>query len=298
MSVMISTITGLDFEAVTAELRGASWLLIGLALATAQTPRLSQTASALGAASRPLPARPVYLLQLAQGYVSLAVPTSVGRVAMNVRFFQKQGLSAGAALAKGLLDRVSGVLVEATVLLGLLVVTPQTLHFDLAAPGLPEWRTVLGIVIALAVVLAIVSAALPNRRRQLHEWERSLSAEGHHTLQDLSSPRRLLLLLGGNLASVILFSATLGLFAAALGTTVSASDLVVITISVSLLAGLLPLPGGIGVVEGGLTFGLVAAGMPEDAAFAAVVLYRISTFYLPALWGYFAVRHLEHHGYL
>ena len=53
-----------------------------------------------------------------------------------------------------------------------------------------------------------------------------------------------------------------------------------------------------GVVEGALTFGLVAAGMPEDAAFAAVVLYRFSTFYLPPLWGFFAFRHLEPKHYL
>ena len=298
LSVMISTITGLDLDQLAAELRGASWWLIGIAFVTAQTPRLSQTASALGAASRRLPAGPVYLLQLAKGYVGLAVSTSAARIAVNVRFFQRQGFSSGAALAKGLLDFVTGFLIEATLLLGLLVLTPQTLHFDLDASGLPEWRTILGFLIVLAAVLAVVSVALPDRRHQIREWARSLSAEGHHTLRGLSSPRRLALLLGGNLATILLFSSTLGLFAAALGTTVSFADLVVISISVSLLAGLLPVPGGIGVVESGLMIGLVAAGMPEDAAFAAVVLYRTATFYLPSLWGYAAFRHLERRHYL
>ncbi len=36
--------------------------------------------------------------------------------------------------------------------------------------------------------------------------------------------------------------------------------------------------------EFGLTLGLTAAGMPEEAALAAVVLYRVSTFYLPPVW--------------
>jgi len=133
-------------------------------------------------------------------------------------------------------------------------------------------------------------------------WTRAVrwlrEADGRDTLRDLRSPRRLLLLLGGNLASTLLFAAALGLFTRALGTTVAFSDLTVIIISVSLLAGLLPVPGGIGVVEGGLTFGLVAVGMPEGAAFAAVVLYRIATFYLPPLWGYFALRSLERNQYL
>ena len=298
VSLMVSTITGLDAEELSAELRGASWWLVAVAFLVAQAPQLSQTVSALGAATHALPARPVYLLQLAHGYVGFAMPASAARIAMNVRFFQKQGFSAGAALAKGILDSSAGLIIEAVLLLGLLVLTPQTLHFDLDAPSLPEWRTVLGTMVIVAIAVAITSVALPGRRRQLLDWGKSLSADGHHALQGLGSPRRLSLLLGGNLATILLYAAALGLFAAALGTTVSFADLVVITISVSLLAGLLPVPGGIGVVEGGLTFGLVAAGMPEDAAFAAVILYRAATFYLPPLWGYFAFRHLERHHYL
>lgn len=66
----------------------------------------------------------------------------------------------------------------------------------------------------------------------------------------------------------------------------------------ALLSGLLPIPGGIGVAEGGLTFGLVRAGMPEEVAFAAVMLYRMSSFYLPPIWGFFAMRWLERRRFL
>jgi uncharacterized membrane protein YbhN (UPF0104 family) len=59
----------------------------------------------------------------------------------------------------------------------------------------------------------------------------------------------------------------------------------VINMSVSLLGSLVPVPGNIGVAEFGLTIGLVSAGMTDEAAFAAVLLYRIATFYLPPLWG-------------
>ena len=45
-------------------------------------------------------------------------------------------------------------------------------------------------------------------------------------------------------------------------------------------------PGGIGVTEAGLTYGLVAAGLDTETAFAAAVAYRFATFYLPPLWGY------------
>jgi uncharacterized membrane protein YbhN (UPF0104 family) len=298
LSILVSTVAGLDGQELTDELREATWWLVAAGFVVAQAPRITQTVSALGAAPRPLPFKPLYLLQLAQGYVGLAVPTSAARVAMNVRFFQKQGLSPGTALAIGGLDGLAGFLVEAALLVGLITLTPSSLQFDLDAPSLPEWRTILVSLAVLAVVLATVSVVFADRRRQVLEWARELLADGRSALSKLNSPRRLVLMLGGNVASILLFSAALGLFAAALGGIVPFADLVVVVISVSLLAGLLPVPGGIGVVESGLTLGLVAAGMPEGAAFAAVVLYRLSTTYLPPLWGFVAFRWLGRHDYL
>ncbi len=83
-----------------------------------------------------------------------------------------------------------------------------------------------------------------------------------------------------------------------MGYSIGLTELIFINISVSLLAGVLPIPGGIGVVEGGLTFGLVRAGMPEETALAAVLMYRLSTFYLPPIWGFFALKWLEKNKHL
>ena len=68
--------------------------------------------------------------------------------------------------------------------------------------------------------------------------------------------------------------------------------------SVSLLASFIPVPGGVGVTEFGLTLGLTSAGMPEEAALAAVLLYRLASFYLPPVWGFFALRWLQRNRYL
>lgn len=298
VSVLVDVVAGIDFEQVVDELGSASWPAVVGAFVVAQTPRPMQSLSTLGAAPRPIPLWPVYRLQLAQGYVGLAVPSSAARIAMNVRFFQKLGFTPGTALAMGGLDGFSGFLVEAALLIGLVVFTPQSLHFDLDEPSVPEWGTILALLVALAALLAVASILAPGRRRQFVEWARNLVADGREALRDLRSARRLLLLLGGNLGAILLFSTALGLFVRALGSSVSFGDLVMMTVSVSLLAGLLPVPGGIGVVESGLTLGLVAAGVPEEPAFAAVILYRLSTFYLPPLWGYVAFRSLERDRYL
>jgi glycosyltransferase 2 family protein len=55
----------------------------------------------------------------------------------------------------------------------------------------------------------------------------------------------------------------------------------------------IPIPGGIGVTEGAMIVGLTGLGVSSETAFAAVILYRIATFYLPPFWGWFALRWLE-----
>jgi uncharacterized protein (TIRG00374 family) len=51
------------------------------------------------------------------------------------------------------------------------------------------------------------------------------------------------------------------------------------------LGGLLPIPGGIGGIDGGLLGTLIVYGAPADATAAAVVAYRVILFWLPLLVG-------------
>ena len=79
---------------------------------------------------------------------------------------------------------------------------------------------------------------------------------------------------------------------------VALGTLLVINVCVSLFAGLMPVPGGIGVTEGALIFGLTAAGVDQATAFAATICYRMITFYLPPIWGGAAFHHMERTGLL
>jgi uncharacterized protein (TIRG00374 family) len=62
---------------------------------------------------------------------------------------------------------------------------------------------------------------------------------------------------------------------------------------VGMLANLLPLPGGIGGVDGGMIGALVAFGVSGSLALVAVLVYRFFAFWLPTLPGtiaYFQLR--------
>jgi glycosyltransferase 2 family protein len=54
-----------------------------------------------------------------------------------------------------------------------------------------------------------------------------------------------------------------------------------------------PTPGGVGAVEAALIAGLTAAGVPAASAVPAVLLFRVATFWLPALPGWWAFTSLQ-----
>ena len=294
---VLSFATGIDYDQFTTGLSGASWAWVAVGFVVAQMPRISQSVATLGSVAADLRFGPVYAMQLASGYMNLALPSVAARLAITVRFFQRQGITAAAALTSGAIDSLAGTVVQAVLLGLLLIFSESTLSFSVSGPS----RTTLvvaGAAVAL-LVLAVVAAAFVGRvRRIVAERLERWWPEVRGALGALRSSNKLVLLLIGSVTTEVLFAIALGMFAFALGTRVSLTDLLVINISVSLLSTFIPVPGGIGVSELGLTVGLTAAGMSEESALAAVLLYRISVFYVPPSWGYIAMRWLQRKRYL
>ena len=295
--MLLSALAGFDFEEFVDSLRDAAWWLVLIGFVVAQLPRVAQAVSTLGAAPVPLPLGPVYALQLAISYVNLAIPTAAARIAVNVRFFQRQGLPATTAVATGALDGVSGFIVQAMLLGSLLLFGGMSLDVDVAGPASAAIRIAWMVAVVLAIVIVVI-LVIPRLRRYVLGGVRKTVSEAVAVLRGLRSLRRLVMLFGGNLVAELLFALALGVFVQAFGYSLALHELLFINMAVSLLAGLLPVPGGVGVTEGGLIFGLTSFGVPQEVAFAAVILYRISTFYTPPIWGFFSLRWLERNRFL
>jgi uncharacterized protein (TIRG00374 family) len=90
----------------------------------------------------------------------------------------------------------------------------------------------------------------------------------------------------------------LGLCLKAFGYSATLAELILVNTFVSLFAGFMPVPGGVGVAEAGFTAGLVAIGVPSAAATSTALAFRLVTFYIPPLWGAFAMRWMRRHEYL
>jgi Lysylphosphatidylglycerol synthase TM region len=69
-------------------------------------------------------------------------------------------------------------------------------------------------------------------------------------------------------------------------------------IGIWLIIGVVPVPGGLGVVEAGLIAGLAAAGIPQDQAVAAVLIQRFFAAYLPPVWGWFTLAWMRRREYV
>jgi uncharacterized membrane protein YbhN (UPF0104 family) len=294
---VISYFGGINWSEVKTDLKDASWSWIVLGFILAQTPRLTQAVGTLGSVPARLPYGPVYALQLATCYLNLALPSAAARMAISIRFFQRQSLSGATAVASGLINSFANNVVQAILLVLLLLFSSATISLQFSSPSGDSLHLV-WILLGLLVVTVLAVVIVPALRRRVVDAWRRWWPDLRASLASLRGSNKLLLLFGGNAATEVLFAASLGVFARSLGHPLPLTELLVINMSVSLLSSFIPVPGGIGVVEFGLTTGLVAAGVPQESAFATVLLYRISTFYLPPVWGFFALRWLQRNKYL
>jgi uncharacterized protein (TIRG00374 family) len=112
------------------------------------------------------------------------------------------------------------------------------------------------------------------------------------------NPHKALGLFGGNVISQVFFALTLWAALECYGQSLGLMQLIVINSFASVLGGIMPVPGGMGVIEAGLIGGFTAAGIPQEQAVAATFTARLFTAYLPPIWGWFALNWLRRGEYI
>ena len=114
----------------------------------------------------------------------------------------------------------------------------------------------------------------------------------------LSNPRKAVMIFGGNLCSQIAYALVIDAALHAYGASLPLADIIVINSLASLVGGMAPVPGGMGVIEAGLIAGMTAAGVPQSEAVAATFTARLFTAYLPPIWGWAALQWLRRRDYV
>jgi uncharacterized protein (TIRG00374 family) len=294
VAALIPLFTSVDYDAIWEILQNANPVLIAVAFVVGHLQFIPSATSTMFAVSVTLPFWPLLTLQTASQFISLAIPSSAGRVAMNAAFLHKFGIPVPTAIAQGAIDGFSGFLVQISLLLIVLLTGDVDLGFDIDPSDIP-WLLILGI--AALIVIGVVITVL--RVRAVRDRVVPILKQAWGALRVvLRQPTRAVGLLGSSFVFWNILGLTLWLILEAVGAGLSYGSALFVAAGTSLFAGLMPVPGGVGVAEATMTALLVTFGVDQSPAFAVTAVYRAITFYLPALEGFFASRWLERNDYI
>ena len=107
-------------------------------------------------------------MQLATGYMNVALPSNLARLAVHVRFFQRQGLTPATAVAGGAIDSCASTVIQAVLLALLLLFSEASLTFELSLPS-GDTQRLLWLLGALAAAAALALVAVPRLRAAIVE---------------------------------------------------------------------------------------------------------------------------------
>jgi uncharacterized protein (TIRG00374 family) len=188
---------------------------------------------------------------------------------------------------------VAFFLIKSSVNFVAVAVLGTVMALGLAGPDLSLWLTALPAMGAVAVIAAVlivprigVGEAAPaeagRTRKALRHARKALVGGTREAVQIVRS--RNVLVITGSLGYWAWDNAVLWATFKAFGYSPPIT-VILLGYLIGQLGGLLPLPGGLGGIDGGLIGTLIVFGTPAAATAAAVVVYRAILFVLPLLLG-------------
>lgn len=242
-------------------------------------------------AFRPLGYRRTVIAQFAAMFTNRLLPSGVGAVGANYAYLHAQRQTATQAATMVTVNNLFGLLGHTLVVAVTLAVFAADVP-PLARPHVP------GVWLYAAIVglLAVGSSAwfVTGLR---HKLVRIAGTVRRHIATYRKRPARLLAALGSS--TFLTLCNMLSLYACVLAVGGHASFVVVcivFTFGISASTAL-PTPGGLGGFEAGLLAGFIGYHMPHATALAAVVLYRLISYWFTLVLGGLAFLYATRRGY-
>jgi uncharacterized membrane protein YbhN (UPF0104 family) len=212
-----------------------------------------------------------------QGAGALLPGGGVGALAIGGWLLRREGISKRQVIERSsaLFFLTSAVNVAALVAAGALLAT------GVVAGPHDLLRTVVPVLAGLVVSAAVLVVPTATRRETRDGWLHDLVAGIDGARRSMATPSWRLV---GALGYLGLDIAALWATFAATGHPLPVAPLVLAYL-VGYLANLIPVPGGFGVLEGGLAGALIAYGASATQATAAVIVYHAIAFWIPSLGG-------------
>jgi len=288
--VLLSQLAQVDLVTLVTS-ASLTWLAIAFIAAIATYPGAAWSLS--GFVTERLSLRRTVLAQIAGDFATLVSPPTLGAIAINLRYLTKAGLHPALAAASVGVSQVGAFAVHIVLLSGFAIAAGTQSDFTFDPP---PWAVIAAIVVALLIIIAF---AIPWVRRTGFSRLRPLLREVIPRLITVAQrPTKLLEGIGGILLLNFGYIITLMACVRAFDGDLNVAAIAVVYLAGATIGQVAPTPGGLGAVEAALAAGLTAAGLPGGVAVSSVLLFRLITFWIPTVPGYFAFNWLTKKGAL
>ncbi|MBI1378920.1 MAG: hypothetical protein GC157_15795 [Frankiales bacterium] len=289
--VLLSQLAQVDLVGLV---RQADWRWALLALGLAALTFVGASLSLSGFVPERLAHLRTFAAQLAAAFATLVSPPTVGAVAVNVRYLQKSGLHPALAAASVGVSQVFAFFIHVGLLFATAVAAGQSADLHLSPP---RWA-VIGVVVVI-VVLGLLLLLGPVRKILADRVRPILAEVGPRLITVAQRPWKIAEGVGGILLLNGAFALCMIACCEAFGAgTANYAAIALVYLAGSTLGQAAPTPGGLGAVEAAYVLGLTAAGIESGVAVSATLLFRLLTFWLPTIPGYWSFNWLQRVGAL
>ena len=283
--VLVPQFSQIDFANL---IRTAQWNWAGIAVAGSVLTYFASTSLLLAFITTKINWFKTLQAQLAASFATLVTPPTLGSVAVNIRFLNKSGVPGPSAATAVGVSQVVIFFIHVILLVIFGVIAGTQTDFSFRPP-----RFTLVIVVVIFAIVIVMFSISTFRNWLISKAKPLIDQIGPTVAIIVQQPQRLL----SSIASSLLlnFSYILSFYAAlnAFGSNISIATAAFVYLAGATIGQAAPTPGGIGAVEAALVAGLTAAGIPSGTALSGVLLYRVVTFWLPVLPGWYAFVNLQ-----
>jgi uncharacterized membrane protein YbhN (UPF0104 family) len=276
-------------------LQSAHWVWVPLIIVFSGLTYVASAVALLGSVTIRLPFWVTVLTQAASSFVNRVSPSNIGGMALNVRYLQKSGVEAAAGVAAIGVNALAGMLVHVALLVLFVTWAGNRLS---TAFTLPSGSKVLVVLAVVAALVGLIMATRQGRRFAVRKFLPGVRTSLASLRRVSRSPGKLALLFGGSTLVTLAYVGGLAASVQAFGAGAGIAEIGAVYMGASIVAAASPTPGGLGAIEAALVAGLTGVGISAGAAVSAVLTYRLATYWLPVVPGWYAWRVLQRLDYV
>jgi uncharacterized protein (TIRG00374 family) len=268
-----------DFSHSWHDLSSPHWGFVGLAVLALILTYFFASTTFVALSIKRLALHEVILVQVAVNFINRLLPAGIGGIGANIQYLRHKGYDVGSSAAIVATNNTLGILGHATIVVVAILFSGDTNKLPKIHPSTVTLAIAIAAVVGLSVAAAI---ALRRKRVALRSTLKKLKEQLTFFVKN---PFRLVLAYVFQMTLTVMNVFALYYSAWAVGINLQIVPALIIFTFGSAVRNFTPTPGGIGGFEASLVAGLVAYSAGSNQALAAILLYRLITYWIPLILG-------------